>query len=68
MTSEPTPLKPQLEFATWKLLLRKDCETQGKLLAFNSIGDYALKLLWEQGLDPSVAGIVGGSKQNSKLD
>lgn len=56
-----------MEFEAWKLRLSKDCEAQGKLTAFNSLGDYALRLLWEQGIDPSVDGIVGSRKQNDSL-
>ena len=57
-----------IAFSAWKLLLRKDCESQGKLVAFESLGDYALQLLWEEGIDPSVEAIVRGLQQNSQAD
>jgi hypothetical protein len=47
-----------LEFDVWKLQLRNDCESQGKLSVFNAMGDYVLQLLWAIGLDPSVKAIV----------
>lgn len=50
-------------FEVWKVHLRKDCELQGKLLAFDSLGEYTLKLLWEDGLDPRVDAIVESSKR-----
>jgi len=53
-----------LAFSAWKLLLRNDCEARGKLVAFESLGDYALQLLWEEGIDPSVEAIVRGLQQN----
>lgn len=56
--------KHPMEFEDWKLRLRSDCEAQGKLLAFDSFGEYALRLLWEEGIEPSVKGIVGTNKQN----
>jgi len=46
-------------FNTWKLRLRKDCEVQDKLVAFEALGDFVLRLLWENGVEPSVAGIMG---------
>lgn len=30
---------------------------------FDSLGEYALKLLWENGLDPTVAAIVGDARR-----
>ena len=54
---EGVPLKARVAFDTWKALLRKDCELQGKLLAFDALGDYVLQLLWTRGLDPTVKAI-----------
>ena len=51
-----------LSYDVWKLELRKDCELQGKLIAFNGIGEYTLKLLWDDGIDPSVEAIVGKAR------
>jgi hypothetical protein len=47
-----------ITFEIWKLQLRKDCEAQGKLF-FDAIGEYALSLLWEDGVDPSVRAVLG---------
>ena len=52
-----------VSFEIWKLQLRKDCELQDKLLAFDNMGDYALRLLWEQGLDPTVEAITATIKK-----
>ena len=61
------PTQSSLAFDLWKLKLRKDCERQGKLLAFDAIGDYALRLLWETGLDPTIRAILEyHSEQNEK--
>jgi hypothetical protein len=49
-------------FEVWKVHLRKDCELQGKLAAFDSLGEYTLKLLWEDGLDPRVDAIIERSR------
>jgi len=53
----PERIQP-LAFDAWKLQLRKDCALRDKLYAFNSMGDYVLSLLWERGVEPSVAGIL----------
>lgn len=45
-------------FDTWKLGLRTDCELQDKLLAFEALGDFVLRLLWESGVEPSVEGVM----------
>ena len=50
--------KSSLEFDVWKLQLRNDCESQGKLSVFNAMGDYVLELVWASGLDPSIKAIV----------
>jgi hypothetical protein len=52
-----------IAYDVWKLQLRKDCEVRGKLDAFDSLGEYALKLLWETGIDPTVAAIVGDGRR-----
>ncbi len=46
-------LRNSLDLHVWKIQLRKDCELQGKLLAFDAMGDCVLELLWESGLDPN---------------
>jgi hypothetical protein len=45
--------------------LRKDCELQDKLLAFQALGDYVLQLLWQRGCDPSVRAIIDGTSEYS---
>lgn len=42
-----------LSFEAWKSQLRKDCELNDKVDAFNALGDYVLKLLWEQCAEPT---------------
>jgi hypothetical protein len=54
---------PQLTFDVWKAQFSKDCERQGKLFAYNSLGEFCLKVLWESGLEPSVKAI---SKEDEK--
>ncbi len=44
--------------------LRQDCVSQGKLPAFDALGEAVLKMLWEQGLDPSVRAIVGQAPEH----
>ena len=47
-----------LAFDSWKSQLRKDCELEEKILAFDSLGDYVLRLFWERGIDPTAAAII----------
>jgi len=56
--SQPTSSLP---YDDWKLQLRKDCELQGKLFAFDGIGEFTLKLLWKDGINPTVDGIIGNA-------
>jgi len=59
MTFEQKQAAPALNFECWKAQLRKDCELVGKLLAFDNLGEYTLKLFWEYGLPPTLRAIVG---------
>lgn len=52
------PDKVPVAFDTWKLRQPKDCELQDKLLAFEALGDFVLRLLWESGVEPSVQGVM----------
>jgi hypothetical protein len=61
MTVERKQETPSLAYDLWKVQLRKDCEVRGKLLAFDGLGEYTLRLLWEDGIDPSVEAIVGSA-------
>lgn len=49
-------------FETWKVRLLEDCQRQDKLLAFASLGEECLKVLWEAGTAPSVEGIIDGGQ------
>lgn len=55
---EQCPQTP-LTFDIWRVKLRKDCAVQGKRRNFDSMGEYPLRLLWEEGIDPSVQAISG---------
>lgn len=65
MTLDGNHKPAPLPFDDWKLQLRKDCELEGKLFAFNAMGEYALKLLWEDDIDPSVKAIVGSVRSST---
>lgn len=56
------PQRATTPFDVWKLQLRQDCERRDKVRAFNAMGDYVLKLLWERGLDPTVQAILDSDK------
>lgn len=58
MTSERRPAAQALTYEIWKVQFRKDCENEGKMPAFDSLGEYTLKLLWQSGLAPNVRAIV----------
>lgn len=47
-----------LNFKDWKDGLRRDCELEDKLLAFNSLPDNALQLFWERGVKPTVQALI----------
>lgn len=55
----------ELHFEVWKLRLEEDCERQDKLLAYTNLGEECMKVLWEQGTEPSVEGIVNGGARTS---
>jgi hypothetical protein len=52
--SVPEPSRP---FNTWKDQLRQDCERHDNLAAFEALGNYVLRILWESGIDPTVQGV-----------
>lgn len=68
MTNEQGQTAPLLTYVEWRVQLRKDCEIQGKLPAFDSLGEYTLKLLWKNGLGPTVRDIVGSIDGQSELN
>jgi hypothetical protein len=49
-------LEPQFE--VWKQRLREDCLQQNKFIAFANLSDDCLRLLWEDGIGPSVQAII----------
>lgn len=46
-----------ITFDVWRTRFREDCEEQDKLAAFNALTDYVLRILWEQGLEPTVESV-----------
>ena len=59
MIFERREAPPLLTYEAWKAQFRKDCESGDKLLAFDSLGEYTLQLLWSDGLAPTVRAVVG---------
>jgi hypothetical protein len=51
-----------ISFQLWKELFRTSCIGQGKLLAFEAMGESVLRALWRSGLDPNVNAVVEGSE------
>ena len=45
-------------FEAWKALLRNDCIALGKIEAFDRVGEVFLRILYENGVDPTVEAIV----------
>lgn len=56
--------EPRISFETWTSRLRNDCERENKIFAFNALDDYVLRLLWKQGTEPSVRGVVAGASDH----
>lgn len=46
------------KFEAWKSQLRQNCDNEGKLSAFTSLGDFVLLLLFERGVEPTPRAIV----------
>jgi hypothetical protein len=46
---------------------RETCETQGKLMEFNCLGEFVLRTLWESGLEPSVQALTGSAAKTRPL-
>lgn len=67
MTFERREATPLLTFEVWRVQFRKDCETEDKLLAFDSLGELTLKMLWENGPAPTVRAIVGSMGKYSAI-
>ena len=47
-----------LSFEAWKEYLCRDCISNEKLEAYNCLGDFILKLLYESGIAPTVEAIT----------
>jgi|307.fasta_scaffold199465_2 hypothetical protein len=52
-----------LNFKDWKNGLRRDCELEDKLLAFNSLPEDALQVFWERGVAPTVQALIDDTEQ-----
>lgn len=50
-----------MTFKDWKDGLRRDCELEDKLLAFNNLPECALKIFWERGVEPYVQALIDDS-------
>ena len=55
---KPFHMDGSVSFEKWKELLLKDCIVQDKERAFGGLGEYALRFLYEDGLEPTVEAIV----------
>ena len=55
-----------LQFEVWKACLRKDCEDNHKVREFDGLGEFVLRLLWQNGLEPSVKAIVDDGESIEK--
>jgi hypothetical protein len=47
-----------LSFEAWKDYLCRDCISNEKIEAYNCLGDFILKLLYDSGVAPTVDAIV----------
>jgi hypothetical protein len=57
--------KPAIPFEVWRSHLRKDCESQDKLLAFQALGDSVLQIFWQRGIEPTVKALLDGNSERS---
>ena len=55
---------PSVSFEIWKAHLLDDCERDDKLLAYKTLGEQCLRILWQSGTEPSVKGILDGGKRS----
>lgn len=51
------PKSPALPFELWRERLRADCVARDRMVAFNAMGDYVLRVLWNSGLEPTCEAI-----------
>jgi hypothetical protein len=57
---------PSITFEAWKSQLRKDCVALNKLPAFDGLSEAVLRILYENGVDPSVQSIVANGLAGKK--
>ena len=50
--------KTNTSFPAWKLKFREDCDLYGKRATFDVMGDFVMRLLWKNGVDPTVRAVV----------
>lgn len=62
-TDEKEAAKPTISFEAWRLRLRRDCEVQERLLAFQALAIQVLEILWRRGVEPSVKGFLDGASE-----
>jgi hypothetical protein len=60
MTTQP------LTFDLWKARLREDCQRNDKLVAFESLSEECLRILYESGTEPSLKGIADGAGETHR--
>lgn len=53
-----TIMRRSLSFEAWKELLRNDCFVVNKVEAFDTLGEGVLRVLYENGVDPTVQSIL----------
>jgi hypothetical protein len=67
-SGKESAMPSRMNFLTWKARLQDDCTKNGKMLAFNSLGDLTLKVLWESNLDPTVESIGNGNRHAFEVE
>ena len=67
MTFDGQHPQAPLSYDIWRVTLRKDCELQGKLPNFENMSEYVLRLLWKDGIDPTVEAVAGSSQKKEEL-
>jgi hypothetical protein len=55
-----------LPFESWKEGLHNDCQKQGNLAAYDALGEFVLRFLWETGVEPTVQAIVASDAEPPK--
>jgi hypothetical protein len=58
MSGEDIPGRRTLSFEAWKTFLRIDCIALDKLTAFDYLGENVLRILYENGVEPTVEAIT----------